>query len=668
MVGIEKRYMYLHANPDRILYQGLFTADSEASSEANQNSRRRKREINKDWFVTLGDEHPPPPASLHILPRPSVDEGLPAQRYPYKPLDSSRKEIRVLVLDPPVDKDGTTREIISGGLVHVSLLDKPKFQAISYTRGDPLGLAQMILLDEHVMEIHDDLWTALDHILGHVCIDQESLSEKNTQVPLMADVYSKAWNVLAWLGPSTDADLLAIKRMNEIYPTYLNAVNLYKKQHQPDWVALVPSEREAYAAFHELLKKPYWQRVWTQQEMMLALRRRELFFSCDTAAFHAFALTGTCTFYNVFETSLPDRSVLGEIKFDDIGLRNDIWTRLSNNSPAGGSGGGQRTLLKDMIAIGGLAATNPRDYVYGLLPIADDAKELGLQVDYSKSPRDVFIDCTVAYLKRGDLAVVLCAQARMASSSQTYQRGLPTGLPAMLDGPAICFNEGFKACGDATKAKVSFPTQPEANNDGNQNPPSSSSPPPSVLSLSGQQAHVTFRDKPEAVFAVPLVARSQLCAADEEEPDADQRLPEDSFEALGELRERLCSSSSSSSSSTVEKRSWWPEGDVPDQILLEPETAGLVERAGVYGFHAMRLSMINFMRFFVTASGSVGIGPWYLEEQDVICIMYGANVPFILRPIDNGDRFMYIGTAYVHDYMNGQSLQEGIPQEAFRIV
>jgi len=55
-------------------------------------------------------------------------------------------------------------------------------------------------------------------------------------------------------------------------------------------------------------------------------------------------------------------------------------------------------------------ATDPRDHIYGLLAIADDADVLGIELDYGKEARDVFVDFAMTYLKRGDLDLMACSQ------------------------------------------------------------------------------------------------------------------------------------------------------------------------------------------------------------------------------------------------------------------
>ncbi|XTI89273.1 HET-domain-containing protein [Cenococcum geophilum] len=61
-------------------------------------------------------------------------------------------------------------------------------------------------------------------------------------------------------------------------------------------------------------------------------------------------------------------------------------------------------------------------------------------------------------------------------------------------------------------------------------------------------------------------------------------------------------------------------------------------------------------RFFITESGYMGRGPHALRVDDVIVVLLGGEVPFVLRPIGNG--YILIGECYVHGIMGGELISE----------
>jgi hypothetical protein len=60
-------------------------------------------------------------------------------------------------------------------------------------------------------------------------------------------------------------------------------------------------------------------------------------------------------------------------------------------------------------------------------------------------------------------------------------------------------------------------------------------------------------------------------------------------------------------------------------------------------------------RIFITKSGCLGLGPAAMTTGDHVCVLYGGNVPFILRAKD--EHFILIGECYVDTLMNGQAIE-----------
>jgi hypothetical protein len=64
-------------------------------------------------------------------------------------------------------------------------------------------------------------------------------------------------------------------------------------------------------------------------------------------------------------------------------------------------------------------------------------------------------------------------------------------------------------------------------------------------------------------------------------------------------------------------------------------------------------------RFAVTEGGFYGLGPQLMQEKDVVALMPGLNVPFVLRP--TGDRYKLVGAAYIHGVMRGEVFDKNDP-------
>lgn len=52
-------------------------------------------------------------------------------------------------------------------------------------------------------------------------------------------------------------------------------------------------------------------------------------------------------------------------------------------------------------------------------------------------------------------------------------------------------------------------------------------------------------------------------------------------------------------------------------------------------------------RLFLTAAGRIGIGPMVCKLGDVVSLIYGGRMPFILRP--TGDHYRLVGDSYIRD-------------------
>ncbi|KAI8713002.1 hypothetical protein NCS52_01243300 [Fusarium sp. LHS14.1] len=83
-------------------------------------------------------------------------------------------------------------------------------------------------------------------------------------------------------------------------------------------------------------------------------------------------------------------------------------------------------------------------------------------------------------------------------------------------------------------------------------------------------------------------------------------------------------------------------------------------------FHACMLRGCISRRFFMTSSGFMGIGPESMKEGDVVVVIFGLYLPFLLRKSEAGvNKFVVVGLCYVHGIMEGElvtALESQAPQ------
>lgn len=149
------------------------------------------------------------------------------------------------------------------------------YVALSYVWG-PAGPVKDIIVNGGKMSIRQNLFDFLELVsreievdedskklfgnlmfIDQICIDQDSISERNHQVSHMADIYSAASNVVIWIGVETDATRPSISFIEKSYS---------------EWAALDPIERLRMKNTAEgvLAFDPYWSRLWIVQELYLA--------------------------------------------------------------------------------------------------------------------------------------------------------------------------------------------------------------------------------------------------------------------------------------------------------------------------------------------------------------------------------------------------------------
>lgn len=186
------------------------------------------------------------------------------------------------------------KEPLKCDIFEVRLTDEPEYEALSYSwlaydedekeeeEVERAGKAEQkysIECNMSSISILSNLSSALFRLrrvqklrtlwIDQICINQGDKQEKDRQIPLMAEIYSKAFRVLIWLGEAKHDSDLAM----DAFPI------LVRKLQEKDNTASVPygsvSEVLGYTANHlaainHLLSRRWFFRVWTLQEAAAA--------------------------------------------------------------------------------------------------------------------------------------------------------------------------------------------------------------------------------------------------------------------------------------------------------------------------------------------------------------------------------------------------------------
>lgn len=144
-------------------------------------------------------------------------------KYKYQRLEDP-SSIRVLELLPAEAREAKLR----CNIIHITYQgrkdnDNIPYEALSYVWGDRVG-TRPIMCGRQFIVITPSCEAALRRLrkrrtsrilwIDSICIDQsmEAVHERNHQVQLMGDIYSRAQRVLVWLGSGPDISLAEFER------------------------------------------------------------------------------------------------------------------------------------------------------------------------------------------------------------------------------------------------------------------------------------------------------------------------------------------------------------------------------------------------------------------------------------------------------------------------
>jgi hypothetical protein len=207
-----------------------------------------------------------------------------ASSFKYKPLNLEERSIRLLRLLHL----GSTLDI-ECELFQVSLHDDWfQYEALSYTWGGA-DLTEPITVDGKTFYVTKNLYTVLAHLrlesadrivwIDAVCIDQENAKERGHQVQQMGDIYSRAEQVLFWLGTATFEIIVLMDCLEQLKERSLEHAYKDWKRADPRWKELwfaskyslqhtyANLETDVMIGLQNIIERDWFKRVWILQEV-----------------------------------------------------------------------------------------------------------------------------------------------------------------------------------------------------------------------------------------------------------------------------------------------------------------------------------------------------------------------------------------------------------------
>lgn len=609
------------------------------------------------------------------------------------PLETER-HIRLLKLYPPgwpaqVRGDEETKkvrcdvyQISQASLKRLGADHLPCYSALSYTWGNGRPCRIVQCGDQSIM-VNLNLYLALVWVrlptepillwVDQLCIRQQDAAEKSAQVRQMHQIFEQA-HVIHWLGAQGgfkdlqkvlgDAQILYSLFPGNLVPSLDDMLERWRAtgRTSEDFYGL------SWAGMQRVLARPYFRRLWVVQEIILGKSH-----VCRIGRY-SFDLRLLERLYSLM---LNRRLGGGDWSWVDSG--SCLLDARMHREGAYVQGVDPLEMAKSYCDN---ACTDDRDRIYGLSPLFSTP----FNVDYRLSVQQVFINFAVYCIRTTGKLSVLSADLRRTywrpktqlEFATTDIRQWTTGLPSWCPdwaGPLHGLRELDLQCFQAGGRRSAVLAHVTA----------------STLSLQGvivsriQKCSLTLGESTESDFlghlraiksaeavaldllqSVPISklwkAYLDVLVAGSELGDVDSLSPWSEHLPVRDLQSVLFKKLGGTWMAKCSKAMYHAAG------LAIPPSLRHEQRAVAKEMFRVIHDASSGTRMFSTSNGHLGTGPEGLYVGDVVCVLYGGDVPYVLRKVGDQGQYKLIGEAYVHGIMQGEAIEAGLQQQDFLLI
>ena len=577
----------------------------------------------------------------------------------YQPL-SDPWEIRLLELGPASDNKSSTWT-----MRQVSLHDDPAFVALSYVWGDPNDTTP-IECNGHEFLVTKNLKNLLEHFCASLrkivlwvdalCINQNDLKERSQQVQMMRHIFEKARLTFAWLGPVSDNSDLAIDFLAGL--GYMMTLSTWVDEPQKVDFLLrsYPPDLPCWVALFKLLSRPWFTRVWILQEVavpkLISLHCGDRFLPWDILDLAIrellilelpFYLLGTSTSdrhnWDAIDNLIRLRRIIQERRY--MGMQGLM--RLSRHHQA----------------------SDPRDKVYALLGLTDEADRVGIIPDYSDSVSisDIYRSLSMAFLtyppSPNKLFLLSFAGLENHVDPKMPSWVAPWTTVRTPHFGAFSHETGFSAAGETVPVFVLTPD-------------------PDMLGILGIPVDSidSYADSTplpiQGYIGHDLAVHNQYLAWEQNwsafARAAQPYPPNEDIEDVywQTIVFGVDNTMKRADKGFGKKLSCWRRYQ-----SSKISSSDLADEASYEGFDKFGAALARgayCMRLGRTSKGYLGLFPISSQKNDVVVVLLGGDVPFVLRRLPTG-HMQLVGECYVHGLMTGEALTElGLPQKLFHLL
>jgi len=317
--------------------------------------------------------HEVSPVEFHSTVRGSSIGSYSAKQFVYRSLQAPA-DFRLVKLLPKKKKKTYQ---LKCEIIHTSLLNPPKYAAISYAWGDGFDKKTITLEGDDDFVVNASLHDALMAVrkssrpilvwIDGLSINQEDEKERAAQVQLMDQIYAKATHVAIWLGPEMDDSARAIRVLEE----------LRDGRRASEWIDMI--DQGDRVALRFLFERDYWKRLWVVQEIYHA-RRKIVYCGASNLPWHLHKQASDALWQHESDSYLWT----GPSSFPDV----ERLVKLGPNS-----------LLEVLRACRRKLSGNPRDKIFAVLGLLPSDVREHLHVRYDKSIKALYLDVAALIIR-----------------------------------------------------------------------------------------------------------------------------------------------------------------------------------------------------------------------------------------------------------------------------
>ncbi|KAF3762093.1 HET-domain-containing protein [Cryphonectria parasitica EP155] len=638
----------------------------------------------------------------------------------YAPLDVTKKEIRVLKITCTRRDDGHGQSF-RASLIPVSLADEdPQYLAISYAWGDPSPIGRFerhpdgcwneaeneaeryegntIEYNKAVLAIVSTLvqpGATLYLWIDAVCINQNDLDERANQVTLMGQVYSRARQVVVFVGEADDDAARALdlagdfNRFRSIVGDHLN----FSGQDELAAACLRAGlDRQVWLYLLRLFLRPWFYRYWVIQEVVLGTNPVMI---CGRHAASWSDMVQTCQWANKSSVNIGTQlhqAGISRVEKQRLLAASDRGAhvcRLENLRTYGHDTSAAFTWI--LRSFDTCRTTDPRDRIFAILglPHVAGMNTAALKPDYTIKVEDLYVRAAKGAILQGE------AMPTLAFAGMGYRRSLnlPSWVPDWTCLPAAFGSFWYDAreadyytirgtqvtvswdqgCQGALSLEghfvdnVSVLSSPILSGDVNflGYDPEQEAWPDEVLELS-RASQKEQQDESQTTKAAKAAAEQ----TDSRPEPWRTRLAHTLAASFGAPSAALHKSFEAFLLLSRVMRSGLPASWM---ISLEDHHIGLE-------YASLCHTATKERRFFISSDGHFGLAPPGTRQGDQVCIFSGFRTPFVVRSAEPEAQeqqpgegavelrsYILIGEAYHYGLISGE-LTVGGPAESIRLV